>query len=265
MSSVVVSGDTSGTITVSAPDVAGTNTITLPAETGTLSLDVSGSNKLINGGFGLNQRAVSGSVSLSSGDYGHDRFKGGASGCTYTFATSANVTTLTISAGSLIQVVEGVNLQSGTHTLSWTGTATAKIGGGSLSATGVTGTATGGTNLNIEISTGTVSLIQLEEGSVATPFEHRSYGEELALCQRFYWQYLNPTGVIAFAAGEYLANNFRSTIMHPVTMRGTPTVDSAFDSALDLVSPTSTLVGLYKNAAYRMSTTSHYIKCDAEL
>jgi hypothetical protein len=28
--------------------------------------------------------------------------------------------------------------------------------------------------------------IQLELGKVATPFEHRSYGEELALCQRYY-------------------------------------------------------------------------------
>jgi hypothetical protein len=29
---------------------------------------------------------------------------------------------------------------------------------------------------------------QLELGKVATPFEHRSYGEELAACQRYYWQ-----------------------------------------------------------------------------
>jgi hypothetical protein len=35
MSSVVISGDTSGAITVAAPAVAGTNTITLPAVTGT--------------------------------------------------------------------------------------------------------------------------------------------------------------------------------------------------------------------------------------
>ena len=28
--------------------------------------------------------------------------------------------------------------------------------------------------------------VQLELGKVATPFEHRSYGEELALCQRYY-------------------------------------------------------------------------------
>ena len=31
-----------------------------------------------------------------------------------------------------------------------------------------------------------VKNVQLEAGSVATPFEHRSYGEELALCQRYY-------------------------------------------------------------------------------
>jgi hypothetical protein len=36
MSSVVISGDTSGAITLAAPAVAGTNTLTLPAVTGTL-------------------------------------------------------------------------------------------------------------------------------------------------------------------------------------------------------------------------------------
>jgi hypothetical protein len=36
MSSIVLSGDTSGTVTVSVPAVAGTNTITLPAATGTV-------------------------------------------------------------------------------------------------------------------------------------------------------------------------------------------------------------------------------------
>ena len=31
-----------------------------------------------------------------------------------------------------------------------------------------------------------VAQVQIELGKVATPFEHRSYGEELALCQRYY-------------------------------------------------------------------------------
>ena len=35
MSSIVISGDTSGTVTVTVPAVAGTNTVTIPAVTGT--------------------------------------------------------------------------------------------------------------------------------------------------------------------------------------------------------------------------------------
>jgi hypothetical protein len=44
MSSIVIQGDTSGSITVEAPSVAGTNTLTLPAITGTLATtaDISG-------------------------------------------------------------------------------------------------------------------------------------------------------------------------------------------------------------------------------
>jgi hypothetical protein len=37
MSSVVISGDTSGAITLAAPAIAGTNTITLPAQTATIA------------------------------------------------------------------------------------------------------------------------------------------------------------------------------------------------------------------------------------
>jgi len=42
MSSVIISGDTSGAITLAAPSVAGTNTLTLPAVTGTLVATVGG-------------------------------------------------------------------------------------------------------------------------------------------------------------------------------------------------------------------------------
>ena len=39
MSSVVISGDTSGSITIAAPAVSGTNTLTLPASTGTVMVN----------------------------------------------------------------------------------------------------------------------------------------------------------------------------------------------------------------------------------
>ena len=39
MSSIVVSGDTSGSITIAAPAVSGTNTLTLPAATGTIMVN----------------------------------------------------------------------------------------------------------------------------------------------------------------------------------------------------------------------------------
>jgi hypothetical protein len=176
-------------------------------------------NATINGNFQINQRGVSGTVTLAAGAYGHDRWKAGASGCTYTFATVNNVTTLTISAGSLIQVIEGLNLYSGTYTLSWTGTAQGKIGAGSYSGSGVTGTATGGTNLNIEFGTGTVSLVQLEAGTVASPFERRDYGRELQMCQRYWWPLRSAIGVIGNSTSIW-----RTNAKNPVFMRTNPTL-----------------------------------------
>lgn len=185
-------------------------------------------NRIINGQLNINQRGVSGTVTLTAGSYGHDRFKGGASGCTYTFATSNNVTTLTISAGSLIQVVEGLNLESGTYTLSWTGTVQGKIGAGSFSATGVTGSITGGTNTNIEFNTGTLSLPQLEKGSTATSFDYRDYGTELFLCQRYYETYSNGTGTGSISEGLTAAfpttGICRGFVPFKVTKRASPTV-----------------------------------------
>lgn len=178
-----------------------------------------GANRIINGNFQVNQRGVSGTVVLAAGQYGHDRWKAGASGCTYTFATSGGVTTLTITAGSLQQVIEGSNLQTGTHVLSWTGTAQGKIGAGSYAASGVTGSVTGGSNLTIEFNAGTLSLVQLEPGSVASPFEHRAYGKEEHLCRRYFQAYGR------FRASQYAAGPSTMQSPFPIcpVMRATPT------------------------------------------
>ena len=62
--------------------------------------------------------------------------------------------------------------------------------------------------------------LQLETGSVATDFEHRSYGEELSLCQRYYWQNTNAYGYYAY---QYSTGNKFVPIFYPVEMRATPT------------------------------------------
>ena len=61
--------------------------------------------------------------------------------------------------------------------------------------------------------------VQLELGKVATPFEHRSYGEELALCQRYY-QHWNLPSYTRLAIGFIDINTrIMCTIPMPVQLR----------------------------------------------
>ena len=64
-----------------------------------------------------------------------------------------------------------------------------------------------------------ITGVQLELGSVATDFEHRSYGEELALCQRYY-QARSLHDYIAFHYSTYAY----SVIPLGIEMRAAPTV-----------------------------------------
>ena len=66
--------------------------------------------------------------------------------------------------------------------------------------------------------------VQLELGSTATDFEYRSYGEELALCQRYYHQIYPMNGssyatVHGFSQNEAVGHN-----PFPTTMRASPTI-----------------------------------------
>ena len=179
-------------------------------------------NRIINGNFGVNQRTYVSGAAVGANLYGHDRWKMAASADTYTFSTTANVTTVTIPASKVLrQVIEGLNLESGTYTLSWSGTAQGKIGAGSYGASGITGVIVGGTNTTIEFGPGTVSKVQLEFGSTATAFEQRPVALELALCQR-YFEVLPPVSVMfPWASGTALVRGHHSFV---VTKRATPTI-----------------------------------------
>ena len=65
-----------------------------------------------------------------------------------------------------------------------------------------------------------IAQIQLEEGTVPTPFEHRPYGTELALCQRYcvVWKDNSHIGT----GTAYNATSMNITVPVPVPMRATP-------------------------------------------
>jgi len=63
-----------------------------------------------------------------------------------------------------------------------------------------------------------VTGVQLELGSVATPFEHRSYGEELALCQRYYQRVSDKFT----SQGTRWSSEYYGSYYMPVTMRSAP-------------------------------------------
>ena len=72
-----------------------------------------------------------------------------------------------------------------------------------------------------ETYTQDIALVQAELGKVATPFEHRSYGEELALCQR-YTYVIGGSGVTTLGGGSmYTSTAVNIDIPLPVQMRDT--------------------------------------------
>jgi hypothetical protein len=69
--------------------------------------------------------------------------------------------------------------------------------------------------------------VQLEVGSVATPFEHRSYGDELARCQRYYYKLSAASNDRYFMGLAENSTTFYGVMHSPVTMRTDPTLETS--------------------------------------
>ena len=68
-----------------------------------------------------------------------------------------------------------------------------------------------------------ITGLQLEVGDNASDFEHRSFGEELALCQRYYFKFLEGNTKEIGVAWYYTASHASFFLRYPTTMRATPT------------------------------------------
>lgn len=181
---------TSAATTAASNAVAAANALIVQtAETAARAL-LGFRNILINGEVTrINQRAFDGNwTPVAVGSYGYDRWK------------KADAT-------NMQQIVEAGNFVPGaTYTLSGTGVTTTTF---QAPASG---------NMTITVPM-TARLVQVELGSKVSPFEYRSYGLELALCQRYFERgYTINIGYVGAAAGQPL-----STIVFKVPKRVTPT------------------------------------------
>jgi hypothetical protein len=126
---------------------------------------------------------------------------------TITITGDTSGTWLTTS-GIGLRVIWGLGVGSTLST-----TAGAWAAGEYYSATGATSVV--GTNGATWYITG----VQLEVGSVATPFERRPYGTELSLCQRYFYN------LVAAAASGSSATKIEFYYQHPVPLRAAPTLN----------------------------------------
>jgi hypothetical protein len=73
-----------------------------------------------------------------------------------------------------------------------------------------------------------IAMVQLEVGTIATPFEQRPIGTELALCQRYYWRIsgnaTNTGKAIGFGNTGPGTTATAAFVNCPVTMRTVPTL-----------------------------------------
>ena len=120
-----------------------------------------------------------------------------------------------------------------------------------------------------------ITGVQLETGSTATDFEHRSFGEELSLCQRYFVRVgantgtdynFNMRGINAVNGGTFYNNE-----KFPTTMRAGPTVSifNATNSRAGNPSATSTSInGMRLDSTCSATGMGYYRYCytaDAEL
>ena len=146
-----------------------------------------------------------------------------------------------LKAGDVVTLSYWINVTSGNFNVSTTATSQVSVSTTTIdTATGwyrrsanytltsaEVAAITGGSYLQINIEPSATSYkltgVQLEVGDTATPFEHRSYGDELAKCQRYYNEF-GGIGYAAIATGMQQSSTVSSAGMTFPTMRAAPAI-----------------------------------------
>ena len=113
-----------------------------------------------------------------------------------------------------------------------------------------------------------VTDVQLEPGSVATPFEQRPIGTELALCYRYY-----QIGIVGLDVYETSGGNSRLTAPFRVSMRTPPTIAQtaeetiAFSTTMvaDSIGINEFFAGRVKDGSTGKGTWRNFFTASAEL
>ncbi len=103
-----------------------------------------------------------------------------------------------------------------------------------------------------------IAQVQLEVGDTATPFEHRSYGDELARCQRYFQRFslgqYNPVGIGTKATGNTSSVIFQLRNLHgPMRVAPTGSISSTTGTAIVLTNIGS---GVYSATSVGLNTYS---------
>lgn len=209
-----ITGLANGTATTDAATIGNLNAIAGQAG------GVGDRNLLINGNFAVNQRAyVSGTATVGANQYTLDRWRVVTTGQSITFGAAAPDRVVTCPAGGLEQPIEAGMMAGGIYTLSWTGTATAKVNGVAITNGGNTAALPANTVATIQFASGTVTNAQFELGTTATPYQRRQLALETVLCQRYY-----ESGSGELQAYNLVGNGTAVRIQFKVAKRAVPTL-----------------------------------------
>jgi len=100
-----------------------------------------------------------------------------------------------------------------------------------------------------------ITGVQLERGSTATSFDFRSYGTELALCQRYYEKSDGNNTSLFWSGNTTNTATYYFALKYAVTKRATPT--TAISNISNSQFPNTIVVGIESTVGFRADSTSN--------